>query len=66
MVFLDLTNAFGCITHQLLWKGFDLQSSGHSVFSRYDDSQKKSLPDHRTTILPRPFIMALEIVQTSK
>lgn len=23
MVFIDPTNAFGCIPHQLLWMGFD-------------------------------------------
>lgn len=51
MVFLDLTNAFGCIPHQLLWKGFDSQGSGHSVFSRYSEmTHKESLLDHGTTI----------------
>lgn len=38
MVFLDLTNTFGCVPQQLSWKGFDLIFFFSEVFR--DDSQK--------------------------
>lgn len=42
MVFLDPSNAFGGKPHQLLWIGFDLQSSRHSVFSRFSEMTHKA------------------------
>ncbi len=63
MVFLDLTNAFGCLPHQLLWWVLDLQSSEYSVFSRYlGMTHKGSFLDYGTKMLPLPFVMISEVI----